>query len=225
VTEDLSTPFQGLWLLYPLGAFLLGAIPFGKIIGRFIAGMDITRHGSGNIGASNVARTLGVKWGLLTLCLDALKGFVPVFLLARLLPEASLGPSVVGLSALLGHQFSPFLGFRGGKGVSTAFGAYLAIAPGLCLVSLAFFIITVYIWDFISLGSMVSACTIPLLLLASGRPGGVVAAAVIMATLVCIKHRDNIQRMANGRESKWRKKGPMSESPEDDPAHHRNRSK
>jgi len=225
VTEDLSTPFQGLWLLYFLGAFLLGAIPFGKIIGRFIAGMDIARHGSGNIGASNVARTMGVKWGLLTLFLDALKGFFPVFLFARLIPEAPLGPSIVGLCALLGHQFSPFLRFRGGKGVSTALGVYLAIAPGLCVVGLALFVMIVYIWDFISLGSMISACSIPLLLLASGRPGGVVAAAAIMAILVCIKHRDNIRRMATGRENQWRKKGPRSESPGGDPVHHRNRSK
>ena len=116
MTENPSAPFEILWLLYLAGAFLLGAVPFGKIIAWLAAGVDIARQGSGNIGATNVARTMGVKWGLLTLFLDALKGFVPVFLFSYLFPESMLGPSLVGLCALLGHQFSPFLRFRGGKG-------------------------------------------------------------------------------------------------------------
>lgn len=207
MTENPSIPFQGLWLLYLAGTFLLGAIPFGKIIARFAAGVDIARQGSGNIGATNVARYMGVKWGLLTLFLDAIKGFCPVFLFSHLFPESLLGPSLVGLCALLGHQFSPFLRLRGGKGISTAFGMYLAIAPGLCLLGLALFIVTVYVWDFVSLGSMVSACAIPLLLLASGKSGPTVAVAGVMAMLVCIKHRGNISRLLNGRERKWRKKG------------------
>ena len=225
MTENPSASFEILRLLYLTGAFFLGAVPFGKIIAWYAAGVDIARQGSGNIGATNVARYMGVKWGLLTLFLDALKGFVPVFLFSHLFPEQPLGPSLVGLCALLGHQFSPFLRFRGGKGVSTALGVYLAIAPGLCILGLALFILTVCVWDFISLGSMISACAIPLLLLASGKPAATAAVAAVMAVLVCIKHRDNIGRLANGQERKWRNKGLMSESPEDDPVHHRNRSR
>lgn len=223
--ENPSTSFQDIWLLYLAGSFLLGAVPFGKIIAWFAAGVDISRQGSGNIGATNVARSMGVKWGLLTLFLDAVKGFLPVFLFSHLFPESLLGPSLVGLCALLGHQFSPFLRLRGGKGVSTALGVYLAMVPGPCLLGLALFIATVYVWDYVSLGSMISACAIPLLLLASGKTGAMVAVAAAMAMLICLKHRDNIGRLANGQERKWRNKGFMSESPGGDPAPHRNRSR
>ena len=196
---------HGLFLLYLIGAFTLGALPFGKLIARIAAGLDITSHGSGNIGATNVARTIGVKWGLLTLVLDALKGFLPVFFFFDLLPEASpLGPSIAGLCALLGHQFSPFLKFRGGKGVAAALGMYLAVAPGPCLLAIALFVMVVYFTDFVSLGSMISACSIPILLLLWGKSPGVILVACAMAILVCLKHRDNLGRLLKGQERKWR---------------------
>ncbi|MBW1944277.1 MAG: glycerol-3-phosphate 1-O-acyltransferase PlsY [Deltaproteobacteria bacterium] len=198
--ENLHGPF----LLYLLGAFTLGALPFGKLIARIAAGLDITHHGSGNIGAANVARTIGVKWGLLTLVLDALKGFLPVFFFSDLFSGGPLGPSLGGLCALLGHQFSPFLKFRGGKGVGTALGLYLAVAPGPCLLAMALFAIVVYFSNFVSLGSMISACAIPLLLLMWGRSAGIVLIACAMAILVCLKHRDNLGRLLKGQERKWR---------------------
>jgi glycerol-3-phosphate acyltransferase PlsY len=200
VLETIHGPF----LLYLLGAFTLGALPFGKLIARIASGLDITRHGSGNIGATNVARTIGVKWGLLTLVLDALKGFIPVFFFSDLFPVAPLGPSLGGLCALLGHQFSPFLKFRGGKGVATSLGIYAAVAPGPCLLAMALFMAVVYFSNFVSLGSMISACAIPLLLLMWGKSTGVVLIACTMAVLVCLKHRDNLERLLKGQERKWR---------------------
>lgn len=195
-------------ILYAIGAYLFGSVPFGKLIAKRVAQIDITTRGSRNIGAANVARELGVNWGLLTLLLDILKGFIPVVLCSRyashvLGTDPGLAVSVVGLSALLGHQFSIFLRFRGGKGVGTAVGVYLAISPLSCLVALFLFLLIVYKWDFISLGSMVSACAMPFLLAGFGKRPPLVIASFIIATIICFKHNENIQRLLSGEERKW----------------------
>ena len=118
------------WVVYFVGAFILGSIPFGQIVSRKVASIDITTRGSGNIGATNVARELGMKWGIVTLLLDMLKGLVPVLASMFQVTQGGgwqfIGPSVVGLCALAGHQFSCFRKFHGGKGVATALGVYLA---------------------------------------------------------------------------------------------------
>jgi len=193
--------------IFAIAAYLFGSIPFGKLIARKVAHIDITQKGSGNIGATNVARELSVKWGILTLVLDMLKGFVPVVLFACLAPKAGIGHeiglSVVGLSALSGHQFSIFLKFRGGKGVGTALGIYLAISPLSCLVALMLFILIVYIWDFVSLASMLSAFSMPLLFAIFGKTPPLVIGALIAAALICLKHKENIQRLLKGDERKW----------------------
>lgn len=194
--------------IFAVAAYLFGSIPFGKLIAGKVAHVDITQKGSGNIGATNVARELSIKWGILTLVLDMLKGFVPVVLFACLAPTAGIGHeiglSVVGLSALLGHQFSIFLKFRGGKGVGTALGIYLAISPLSCLIALMLFILIVYVWDFISLASMLAACAIPFLFAIFGTTPPLVIGAVIAAALIVMKHKDNIQRLIKGDERKWR---------------------
>ena len=115
------------WILFALAAYLLGSLPFGRLIGQRVADIDITQRGSRNIGATNVARELGLKWGIFTLLLDVLNGFMPVFLFGLFFPDFGIGPSVMGLFALFGHQFSVFLRFRGGKGVATSLGIFLAI--------------------------------------------------------------------------------------------------
>jgi glycerol-3-phosphate acyltransferase PlsY len=193
--------------IFAVASYLFGSIPFGKLIARKVAHIDITQKGSGNIGATNVARELGIKWGILTLVLDMLKGFVPVVLFASLGPQVGIGHeiglSVVGLSALSGHQFSVFLKFRGGKGVGTALGIYLAISPLSCLIALMLFILIVYVWDFVSLGSMLSALVMPLLFALFGKTPPLVIGAVIAAALIVIKHKDNIQRLIKGNERKW----------------------
>jgi acyl phosphate:glycerol-3-phosphate acyltransferase len=195
-------------LIFAVAAYLFGSIPFGKLIARKVAHVDITQRGSGNIGATNVARELSIKWGILTLILDMLKGFVPVVLFACVASKAGMGHdiglSVVGLSALSGHQFSIFLKFRGGKGVGTALGIYLAISPLSCLIALMLFILIVYVWDFVSLASILSALAMPFLFALFGKTPPLVIGAVIAATLIVIKHKDNIQRLVKGNERKWR---------------------
>jgi glycerol-3-phosphate acyltransferase PlsY len=191
-------------------AYLLGSIPFGKLVARRVAHINITQRGSGNIGATNVARELGITWGLVTLFLDILKGFLPVFLYTHYFFNAGIEYeiclSIIGLSALLGHQFSIFMGLRGGKGVATAIGIYLAISPLICLAAVIVFILTVYIWDFVSLGSMIAVIIMPFLLVFSGASQPIVTCSIIVAALICLKHKGNITRLIRGKERKWRRK-------------------
>ncbi|HDZ89260.1 MAG TPA: glycerol-3-phosphate 1-O-acyltransferase [Deltaproteobacteria bacterium] len=194
--------------MFAAGAYLLGAIPFGKIIARYAARIDITKQGSGNIGATNVARELGMKWGIITLILDLLKGFVPVILFS-LLSDQGAAPdqtalASIGICALLGHMFPVFLGFQGEKGVATALGVYLALSPLSCLLGLVLFIILVALWDYISLGSILSAAAMPLLLFLFGKPEPLIMGALLMALLIWYKHRVNIQDLIRGRERKWK---------------------
>ena len=164
------------WLPYVFCAFVVGSIPFGRLLGKRVAGIDITEHGSGNIGATNVARSLGLGWGLLTLLLDALKGWVPVLAFVHWgrPDDASLfnNPSWVGLWAILGHQFSPFQRLRGGKGVATALGVYVLVSPLSCVLGLLLFLFLVSRWGFVSLGSILAAWSIPGVLGVAGYPMG-----------------------------------------------------
>jgi glycerol-3-phosphate acyltransferase PlsY len=214
--------FQVPWIPIFLGSFFLGAIPFGRVISQWVARIDITQRGSGNIGATNVARELGLGWGILTLVLDLLKGFIPVFLANVFSPGAVLELAITGLCALLGHQFSPFLRFRGGKGVATLLGVFLAISPLSCLGALVVFVLTASIFDFISLGSMAAAWTIPFLLALLGMPLSVVLTSISAAFLICYKHTDNIRRLVQGNERRWRKRQIRTEDRETDRSQHPN---
>ena len=189
-------------MLFAIGAYVAGSIPFGKIIARYVARIDITKRGSGNIGATNVARELGMKWGIITLILDLLKGFVPVVLFSQLFYHPGSFQEValagIGICALLGHMFPVFLGFHGGKGVATALGVYLAISPLSCLCSLVLFIIIVMIWNYISLGSILAAAAMPLFLILFGKPQPLIIGSLIMALLICYKHKVNIQDLIRG---------------------------
>lgn len=194
--------------MFIVTAYLLGSIPFGKLIAKRVAHINITQRGSGNIGATNVARELGITWGLVTLLLDMLKGFLPVFLYAHYILQAGIEfetcLSAIGLAALLGHQFSIFMRFRGGKGVATAIGIYLVISPLACLMAIIVFILTVYKWDFVSLGSMLAAIVMPGLLALFGKSQPLVTTSIIVAALICFKHKGNIKRLVKGEERKWR---------------------
>ena len=187
-------------------SYIIGAVPFGKIIGRKIAGIDITLKGSGNIGATNVAREIGIKWGLLTLLLDLLKGFIPVFIAKNYISDVQ-GFFLVttSLAVLLGHRFSPFLKFKGGKGVATAFGIFLALSPSSAIISLCVFIVTVYFSDYISLGSIVGAYVMPLTLSILNKPAILIITAFFTASLILITHSSNITRIIKGEERKWKK--------------------
>lgn len=205
--------FVKMWphsIVLPIVSFFIGSIPFGALISRRVARIDITQRGSGNIGATNVARELGLKWGLVTLALDIIKGFMPVYIYFHYIDtynETSL--FIVCLAILLGHQYSPFQKFRGGKGVATALGIFLAISPLFALIAILIFVVTVYASDFISLGSMISACAMPLSMLLHRKSDHLVVASLIMAALICFKHRDNIKRLLRGEERRWRKRPVM----------------
>jgi glycerol-3-phosphate acyltransferase PlsY len=195
-------------VFFGLTAYLLGSVPFGKLLSSKVAHVDITQRGSRNIGATNVARELGMKWGVLTLVLDLLKGFVPVLVFAFLLPEGALHREIylagIGLLALLGHQFSIFLKFRGGKGVSTALGVYLALSPLSCLAALLVFLLVFRLWDMVSLGSLIWSAVMPLFIFLFGESLPMICGSLIAAALIWFKHRDNIQRLIKGEERKWK---------------------
>src|SRR5271165_6942050 len=148
----------------PAAAYLLGSIPFGLLLGKLFGAADIRKAGSGNIGATNVARVAGPLAGVLTLLLDAAKGALAVLLAARLTNDSALWMMIAGLCALVGHCFPIWLGFRGGKGVATAAGVFLVLCP-LAFVGAAilFFLVVLY-WRFVSLGSMSAAAAMPLLI-------------------------------------------------------------
>ena len=197
-------------ILFAIAAYVIGSIPFGKIIAGSVARIDITQRGSGNIGATNVARELGMKWGVITLVLDVLKGLAPVLIFSLYVSRTGApyetALAAIGLCALLGHMFPVFLKFRGGKGVATALGVYLAISPLSCLCGLVLFVLIVIKWDFISLGSVISAGAMPLFLILFGKPQPVIIASLIMALLICYKHKENIQRLIKGEERKWKER-------------------
>jgi glycerol-3-phosphate acyltransferase PlsY len=181
----------GLALGVALG-FAAGAIPFGVIIARG-RGVDIKAHGSGNIGATNVARVLGVVPGLIVLVLDAAKGALPVALALRWSGDAPVALAT-GAAAILGHCFSPFLGFRGGKGVATALGVFLVLTPTLAALAVAVFALVLYATRVPALGSLAGVATIAVVLLWRGDPALAALAAGTTALLV-YTHRTNLGKL------------------------------
>ncbi len=181
-------------------AYFLGSIPVGVMLGR-LKGVDPRKTGSGNIGATNVMRAAGKKLGVVTLILDAAKGFVPVAL-ATLLGVPLCVVALVGLVAFLGHVFPVFLRFKGGKGVATALGVYLAISPVTILAAFVVFVIVAAIWRYVSLASMIGATVVPIGLYLIGAPWSFVVMAVLITLVVIVRHKDNIARLVKGTESK-----------------------
>jgi glycerol-3-phosphate acyltransferase PlsY len=198
-------------IIFVISGYLAGSIPFGKIIARTAKGLDISTVGSRNIGATNVAREIGFKWGILTLLLDALKGAVPTAA-AFTMYDGSFNPATVaalsGMAAFLGHRFSVFLAFRGGKGVATALGVFFVLCPVCVAGSLGIFIVLVYVMGYISLASMGASLSMPVFLLLAGTPPGHAWVALLVSALIVLAHRDNILRMARKQEPKWRTKTP-----------------
>lgn len=207
------------------GAFVLGAIPFGYLAGR-MRGVDLRAHGSGNIGATNTLRVLGVGPGLVVLLFDVLKGLVPVLIAKGLpaLPGTEDGwPSAgAGLAAILGHTFSPFLRFKGGKGVATSLGVLIGLSPVVAGLSVALFLLVVAATRYVSLGSMVGAVAQSALFFAPLAPGGkdfplaFRLFGLLVAAFVLAKHRANIDRLRNRTESRLgQKKRGDSAAPRD----------
>jgi len=195
-----------------LAGFASGSLPFGLWLGRAFRGLDVREHGSRNLGATNVYRVLGAPLGIATLVLDILKGALPVWL-APALGLAGGFPGgrdwcavATGLAAVLGHVFTPFAGFRGGKGVATTVGVLLALSPPAFLVFAGVFFATLAITRYVSLGSTLAAIAFSASL-AWFAPGGVrspvFGLGVALAVLVVIRHRENYRRLLRGEERRF----------------------
>ena len=189
-------------------AYLCGAIPTGVLIAKRL-GINVRKVGSGNIGATNVARSIGKKAGLLTLLGDVAKGLIPVLVVRFLdLGETCLASSAV--AAFLGHLFSPFLGFSGGKGVATGLGVFLGMAPQAIFLALTVFMCAFAASRIVSFASLAAAGATPLFLFLLSYPQGYLLAGTSVAVLIVVRHRDNIIRLAKGEEQKFTLKTPSS---------------
>src|SRR5579859_4198264 len=189
-------------------AYFLGSIPFGLILAKLLAGSDIRKSGSGNIGATNVARVAGPAAGILTLALDVAKGAAAVWLAGRFSEQSSTAMTLAGVTALLGHCFPIWLKFKGGKGVAPALGVFLMLAPLAALGALSVFIVVSMAWRYISLGSISAAAAMPLLMYFLWAPGHAPPLVVDFGTLfasalVIFKHDANLQRLVDGTEPKF----------------------
>ena len=181
-------------------AYLLGSVSFAVLLVRMTTGKDIRTEGSGNAGATNVLRAHGKSLGLLVAALDVAKGALSVFLV-KLVTGDSRYAAAAGFAAILGHVFPIFYGFRGGKGVATAVGAFLVLAPWATLVCIAVFVLVVLATKYVSLGSVIAMVLLPPVAgLVFHAPKPVVVAAAGAAILIVLKHRDNLKRLASGKE-------------------------
>ncbi len=198
-------------MIYPLSlifGFFIGGLPFGLFLGR-MKGIDVRKVGSGNIGATNVYRVVGPIYGLITLVLDGLKGFIPVLIA----PSLSLNSVLVGVGAVLGHIFSPYLKFKGGKGVTTTFGVLLALAPLSFLIGVLFWFLIAFLSSYASVASLSIAVILPVLVLIAKsinlREGNLSNLIFVIAVGIAIwvMHRTNIKRLIRGEEPKlrWRR--------------------
>ncbi len=208
--------------LLVLASYLAGSIPFGLLIGLAVKGVDLRQHGSGNIGATNAGRVLGKKWGLICLGLDALKGLLPVWLLPRLLfdatdPSLSHWAVLAGVSTIVGHMFSCWLGFRGGKGVATSLGVVSMLSPFGMLVAAMTFLGSFALWRIVSLSSMLAAVTFSAYQMATLKPSPFAANlwslglfAIAVPLLIVLQHRANLRRLLKGEEPRFSSKRETS---------------
>jgi acyl phosphate:glycerol-3-phosphate acyltransferase len=188
-------------ILLILFGYLLGSVPVGFILG-LRSGIDVRETGSGNVGATNVARVVGKREGILTLIADTAKGFLPVILAMQL--GASLPATIlVGTAAFLGHLYPIFLRFRGGKGVATALGVFLAVAPIATLVLVPLFGVMVLTSRIVSLSSILTALAAPIIFWLFAYQPLVVGMAAFIALAITWRHRSNIRRMMNGSEPRF----------------------
>lgn len=184
-------------------AFIFGSIPFGYVIGK-LKGVDVRQHGSGNIGATNVSRVLGKKYGALVLFLDALKGALPVLIL-KILGFPLEYQVLSGFFAILGHCFSPFLKFKGGKGVATGLGVFLVVSPKITLVAFFIFLLVFFLTRYVSLSSITAALSYPVIFKLFGKPSDFTSLLIFLTAFVVVgKHYQNIIRLLKGEEKRFR---------------------
>ncbi len=193
-------------------AYLLGSIPTGIVLAKAFSDVDPRTRGSGNIGATNVYRTAGKKLGIVTLLGDIFKGLLPV-ILARNMLSSDFWIGAVALAAFLGHLYPIYLKFKGGKGIATGLGAFLALAPESALLSCLIFAGVVYKWRYISVGSLAATAAVPIFLAILNPHKIYIPFAVVIGALIFYRHRENIERLLAGRENKFGAKGAPSVSP------------
>lgn len=205
----MSTPVQiavGLFV-----GFLLGSIPASYLVGRWSRGIDLREHGSGNLGSTNVYRTLGIGAAIPVVLVDISKGALAVWIatlpLLRVEQVADLVPLLAGIAAILGHSFSPWVGFKGGKGVATAAGVFLTLAPWGAVPAFLVWALLLATTRIMSVASLAAAAVLPITLIvhelgtpSTHRPWATLVAAVLIGALVFIRHSGNIQRLREGNE-------------------------
>lgn len=199
-----------LWTI-PLIAYLLGSIPFGVLIVKLSGGGDVRQAGSGNIGAANVTRVAGPVSGILTLLLDGGKGYLAVWIAKRMSAGNIRWITIAAVAVILGHMFSVWLRFRGGKGVATGLGAYILISATAVGAAAVIWIVVVIFWRYVSLASIAAAAALPFLVYELYAPGYapptvLSLATVFVSVLVIWKHRENMQRLIAGTESQLKLK-------------------
>jgi acyl phosphate:glycerol-3-phosphate acyltransferase len=188
------------FIIWILLSYLLGSLPVGLLLAR-IKGKDPRMGGSGNIGATNVIRTVGKAIGVATLAGDALKGFLPVWLAMHFgFPEPIV--AAIAFASFLGHLFPLYLKFKGGKGVATALGIFLGINYIAVVIDLVVFIGIILAWRYVSLGSMVATVLMPIILFFFHTPVSYILVAICIAFFACVKHKDNIRRLWLGNENR-----------------------
>ena len=187
------------------GGFFLGSLPFGFWLAQ-VKGVDIRKKGSGNIGATNVGRILGKEWGYLVFALDALKGWLAVWVAAEFFQAGDVGSVLTGMAAVAGHVFSPWLNFKGGKGVATSAGVLLGLAPAVLFLTAFIWGVSFAIKRIVSVSSLLAATAFPFLVmyLEPGRKA-LLLASFALGGLVWYRHRDNLQRLMAGTENGSRK--------------------
>ncbi len=189
-------------ILYLIGTYLLTSIPFGYIIGKLF-GKDVTKEGSGNIGATNVARTIGKGAGLVVLVLDALKGFIPVYYAFDFFFYNSKAIMLVAITAILGHCFSIFMGFKGGKGVATGFGVLIALSPLSAFIVFLFWLGVFLTSGYVSLASILASSISWVIIYYMEKDIYFSFAAFIVSLIIVIKHSSNIERLLKGNENRF----------------------
>lgn len=189
-------------LLLLVGSYLLGSIPFGLIIGKLWGSVDVRQHGSGNIGTSNVMRTVGRKAAVIVLLLDVVKGFLPVWLAHTL----GYSPTIVALAAVLsvaGHIWSGWLKFQGGKGIATAWGVAMALDGRIALFLIVVWIVVVLATRYISVASIAAAVTFPVFAWVYGLSTSEIIATGMISVFAIIRHRSNVARLMKGQEYRF----------------------
>jgi glycerol-3-phosphate acyltransferase PlsY len=197
--------------LWVVASYLLGATPTAYLAGRLARGIDLREHGSKNLGATNVYRVLGWRWAIPVALIDIAKGAIPVALFGR---WAAGGPWLavgLGIAAVLGHVFSPFMRFKGGKGVATALGVFLALAPVAVLIAVPVWGGSLWLTGYVSLASLVAAASFPVWVKLTA-PGAVSAfwASIALAVLIVYSHRANVQRLFAGTENRFHTRRGLS---------------